>query len=38
MQNTLLEFYLDTLEYSKRPKFLNKYLDVPCLIRLKKVG
>lgn len=38
MQNTLLEFYLDILEYSKRPSFLNKYLDAPCLTRLKKVG
>ena len=38
MQDTLLGFYFDTLEYSKRPKFLNKYLNVPCLTRLKKVG
>ena len=38
MQNTLLGFYLDTLEYSNKPKFLDKYLDVPCLTRLKKVG
>ena len=38
MQDTLLGFYLDTLEYSKRPKFLNKYLDTHCLARLKKVG
>ena len=38
MQNTLLGFYLDTLDYSKKPEFLNKYLDVPCLTRLKKVG
>lgn len=38
MQNTLFEFYLDTLEYSKRPSFLNKYLDTPCLTRLKKIG
>ena len=37
MQDTLLGFYLDTLEYSKRPKFLNKYLDTPCLARLKKL-
>ena len=38
MKDTLLEFYLDTLEYSKRPNFLNKYLYTPCLTRLKKVG
>ena len=38
MKNTLLEFYLDTLEYNKKPNFLNKYLETPCLIRLKKVG
>ena len=38
MKDTLLEFYLDTLEYGERPNFLNKYLDTPCLTRLKKVG
>ena len=38
MQNNLLGFYLDILEYSKRPEFLNKYLDTPCLARLRKVG
>lgn len=37
MEETLLEFYLEKLEYNKRPEFLNKYLDTPCLKRLKKV-
>ena len=37
MEETLLEFYLEKLEYNKRPEFLNKYLDAPCLKRLKKV-
>ena len=38
MKDTLFKFYLDTLEYSERPDFLNKYLKTPCLTRLKKVG
>lgn len=38
MKKSLFEFYLDVLEYSSRPKFLNKYLNAPCLIRLKKIG
>lgn len=38
MNQSLLEYYLDLLEYEKRPKFLDKYLNVPCLKRLKKVG
>lgn len=37
-EKSLLEFYLDTLEYSNKPNFLNKYLETPCLIRLKKIG
>lgn len=35
-RTALFEFYLETLEYRKRPEFLNKYLETPCLIRLKK--
>lgn len=38
MNQSLLEYYLDLLEYEKRPEFLDKYLNVPCLKRLKKVG
>lgn len=38
MKQTLLEYYLDLLENDKRPSFLNKYLDVPALKRLQKVG
>ena len=34
----LLNFYLDILEYNNKPDFLNKYLEVPCLKRLKKIG
>lgn len=34
----LLKYYLDKLEYKNIPEFLNKYLEVPSLIRLKKVG
>ncbi len=37
MEENLLEFYLELLEYSKRPKFIDKYLKTPCLVRLKKV-
>ena len=38
MEKSLLEFYLNVLEYENRPDFLNKYLNTPCLLRLKKVG
>lgn len=38
MKKSLFEFYLDKLEYNLRPKFLDKYLSVPCLTRLKKIG
>lgn len=34
----LLEYYLNKLGISKIPKFLEKYLACPSLIRLKKVG
>ena len=37
MKESLLEFYLNKLEYSNKPEFLNKYLNDPCLMRLKKV-
>jgi len=35
---SLLKYYLSLLEYDKRPKFLDKYLGVPSLKRLKKIG
>lgn len=38
MKKSLLEFYLETLEYNEKPEFLNKYLNTPSLNRLKKVG
>lgn len=38
MEDSLLQFYLNKLEYYKRPEFLDKYLNTPCLLRLKKVG
>lgn len=33
-----LEYYLECLGYSNIPSFLIKYLEVPSLLRLKKVG
>lgn len=33
-----LEYYLNLLEYNEMPEFLIKYLSVPSLVRLKKVG
>ena len=38
MKKSLLEFYLETLEYNEKPEFINKYLNTPSLNRLKKVG
>lgn len=38
MKKSLLEYYLEILDYKNKPEFLNKYLDVPCLKRLKKIG
>ena len=38
MKKTLLEYYLENLNYDNKPEFLNKYLEAPCLTRLKKVG
>lgn len=38
MEKSLLSFYLDILDYENRPDFLNKYLETPCLVRLKKIG
>ena len=37
MEESLLEFYLNKLEYSNKPEFLNKYLNDSCLKRLKKI-
>lgn len=33
-----LEYYLNELDYYNMPEFLKKYLNVPSLIRLKKIG
>lgn len=38
MENTVLEQYFELLGYNSKPKFLDKYLKVPSLVRLKKVG
>ena len=37
MEESLLKIYLNKLEYSNKPEFLNKYLNDPCLKRLKKI-
>lgn len=34
----LLEYYLEKLNYKNKPEFINKYLNTPSLLRLKKVG
>ena len=34
----MLHFYLNKLHYLNIPKFLNKYLESPSLLRLKKIG
>ncbi|MBE6140594.1 MAG: HD domain-containing protein [Firmicutes bacterium] len=33
-----LKYYLESLNYQNMPSFLEKYLEVKCLQRLKKVG
>jgi uncharacterized protein len=33
-----LEYYLNELEYNKRPNFIDKYLSTPSLLRLKSIG
>lgn len=33
MAKTLLEYYLEILNYDNKPGFLNKYLVTPCLTR-----
>lgn len=38
MENNLLKFYLDKLDYDLKPEFLDKYLETPSLTRLKKIG
>jgi hypothetical protein len=38
MNETMLNYYLYLLDYENMPKFLIKYLKVPSLVRLKKVG
>ena len=35
---SVLSRYLEILGYKNRPKFIDKYLSVPSLLRLKKVG
>ena len=34
----MLNYYLNELDYNNIPEFLKKYLDVPTLLRLKKIG
>lgn len=34
----MLNYYMQKLKYNEMPDFLVKYLDSPCLIRLKKVS
>lgn len=38
MEKSILEQYLDILEYNKKPQFLDKYLQTPSLLRLKNIG
>jgi hypothetical protein len=38
MNETMLNYYLYLLDYENMPKFLIKYLKLPSLVRLKKVG
>lgn len=38
MEKNIFNKYLDLIGYDERPDFLNKYLKVPSLQRLKKVG
>ncbi len=38
MENSILQQYLDILEYNRKPEFLDKYLKVPSLLRLKNIG
>ena len=34
----LLKYYLKKLDYENKPEFINKYLQTPSLLRLKKIG
>lgn len=36
--NKFLDFYKKLLGYESMPEFLKKYLEVPCLLRLKEIG
>lgn len=38
MENKLLNYYIRLLSNNGIPKFLIKYLNVPCLLRLKRVS
>ena len=38
MERKIFNHYLDILDYDNKPEFLDKYLEIPCLQRLKKVG
>ena len=38
MERKILNSYMNLLDYENRPDFLNKYLLVPSLLRLKQVG
>ena len=38
MKKSIVREYMDMLGYEEMPEVLKKYLNVPCLIRLKNVG
>jgi len=38
MERLIMDEYLNILGYDNRPEFLEKYLNVPSLLRLKNVG
>ena len=38
MKRVVLDKYMDILGYNDRPRWLDKYLDCPSLLRLKNVG
>jgi hypothetical protein len=38
MNDAMLNYYLNLLDYNHMPKFLINYLKTPSLVRLKKVG
>ncbi len=38
MKESLLDEYLNLLGFAKLPYFLRRYLQIPCLVRLKNIG